>query len=135
MAKPYEPGEIVGGFEVIEAVGLRKYSCGSTIGIYRVRCRFCREESERTSAEMRSRFGCGCTGQTKNLKYIKSMAVSKPAKPEPWMEEGEIYRSWKEMRDRTEGVSILAQLNDVSEKVIEKIIATHQRQEAEASAV
>lgn len=135
MAKPYEPGEIVGGFEVIEAAGRRQYSCGSTIGIYRVRCRFCGSESERTSAEMRSRFGCGCTGQTKNLKYIKKMAASKPAKPEPWMDEGEIYRSWKSMRDRAEGVSILAQLNGVSEKVIEKIIAAKKRQEPSATAV
>lgn len=135
MAKPYEPGEIVGGFQVIGQAGRRPYSTGSTIGIYRVRCRFCGDESKRSSAEMRNRFGCGCTGQTKNLKYIKHMATSKPAKPEPWMDEGEIYRSWKTMRDRTEGVSILAQLNDVPEKLIEKIIDERKRQEAENTAI
>lgn len=135
MAKPYEPGEIVGGFQVIEPAGRRQYSCGSTIGIYRVRCRFCGSESERVSSELRSKYGCGCTGQTKNLKYVKSVAASKSTKSEPWMDEGEIYRSWKSMRDRTEGVSILAQLNGVSAKVIEQIIAAHKRQEAEASAV
>ena len=135
MAKSYEPGTIVGEFEILETAGRRRNGNRTPIVIYHARCRFCGREFNRSAAELRSKYGCGCAAdEPKNGRYISSMTSNKPAKPEPWMDEGEIYRSWKSMRDRTEGVAVLAQLNGVSERVIEEIIAAKKRQERKAEA-
>ncbi|MGM9647131.1 MAG: hypothetical protein ACI3YH_03245 [Eubacteriales bacterium] len=130
MAKRYEPGRIVGDFEVIEWVGRRHYTASAMMGVYRVRCRSCGRECEKSSYDLRSKYGCICMDETKSERYAKRVRVNKERKP--WMDEGLIYRSWKEMTNRAAGVTILAQLNDVPVKMIRRIIADGKRKEETA---
>lgn len=123
MARGYAPGSLIGNFEVIEKTGSYLESNGAREGLYRVRCLRCGEEATMTSTYVRCKKDCGCSKQDKcrsAMKAAKPRLVRK--KPEPWMDEGEIYRSWKESRDRALQYSVLAELNGVSVTVIEEII-------------
>lgn len=127
MALGYNPGEIIGGFQVIEKIGSYLESNGSRQGLYRVRCLTCGEEIDLISTYIRAKKDCGCRKREKcasATRLAKNRSQKRVRKP--WMSEGEIYRAWLEMRDRALGYSILAQLNDVPVKIIVDIIKKRQ---------
>lgn len=131
MARGYKPGETTHGFKVIEQVGSICDGRGRRRGIYLVCCPVCGATVQMDVAQLAYRKDCGCTEREKCKSTSQVNKLHSAKKDQPWMDEGEIYRSWKSMRSRTEGITILAQLNGVSEKVIEAII--RRRKEADPS--
>lgn len=123
MAQGYSPRQIVGGFEIIRKEGSCFSGDGAQKGLYRVRCLSCGKEETLKSWELRYRGDCGCQKQRgKSNEGRPALKGARRTVPTPWMDEGEIYRSWKAAKDRDQAYSILAQLNDVPVKVIAEII-------------
>lgn len=108
----YKPGDVIGGFEIIEQISSTLTYAGDK-GQYKVYCRTCGKCTIMSSPQIRYRRDCGCR-----------QATYKHHKPKytPWMSEEDIYQHWKSLLDKQEGYTILAQLNAVPVGVIEDII-------------
>lgn len=122
MAQGYRPGQVVGGFEIIRQEGSYASGGGNQRGLYRVRCLSCGKEETMKSWEIRYRGDCGCQKQRGKHSVGRPPVIRRRTAPATWMDKGEIYRSWKASKDRDQAISVLAQLNDVPEKVITEII-------------
>lgn len=122
--RSYKNGQIIGSFEIIERMAHTLGSNGAQRGRYRVRCLKCGDVVKLDSKQLQRRSDCGCT--------IKVPLRRGDASPnECWMSDGEIYRSWKAMKNHREGINVLAQLNDVPLSVIEDIIDRESKKEEE----
>lgn len=126
MAKPYEEGRIVGNYEVIRYQGRRVGYNGTYESVYRVRCTSCGKVQDMTSYEMRRPSSCACMQNDLILstKHKRSMVQSNADgnTDKLWMTPGEIWRHYNSLADKSGGVAILAELNDVSEREIRKIL-------------
>lgn len=128
MAKPYTVGQIVGIVEVIAYLGRRTNVRRQYESVYRVRCTSCGKLQDLTSYDMRSKYACECQKTDVNgfaKKYARSRSILAP-KTDPtdrlWMSDEEIRRHYRELANKAEGVTILAELNDVSEAEIRRIL-------------
>lgn len=126
MAKPYEEGRIVGSYEVIRYLGRRVGYNGAYESVYRVRCTSCHKVQDMTSYEMRRPSSCVCMQSTPVRSTERKRSRVQPNADDNadrlWMSPGEIWRHYNELADKSNGVAILAELNDVSEREIRKIL-------------
>lgn len=128
MAKTYEAGRIVGCVEVIGYLGHKLNVKRQYDNIYRVKCIHCGKVQDITTYEMRSKYACECQKVEVNglaRKWARSRAVITPtAAPTDrlWMSDEEIRRHYRGLANKAEGVTILAELNDVSEAEIRAIL-------------
>lgn len=111
----YQNGQRVGAFTIVEYVGNKEFGPGVYQIMYCARCSVCGRETILPSQQIRYRRDCGCNSPLRfGNKYKK--------KRNCWMDEGEIYRSWKCAIDKLAQITILAQLNDVGVTDIKEII-------------
>lgn len=133
--KPYEPGRIVGGFEVIQYLGRHRIPSSSNYAsIYRVRCTSCGRELEVESHRLRCRYLCECKSKLSEDRECAKRRVMRMMRPtvtesERWMTDHEIYRHYSQLADKSTGITILAELNDISERAVKRIL--HEQKEKE----
>lgn len=118
-------GKTIGNFEIIERVASVISVSGRPYGTYSVRCLKCGNNVILATYQMHQRKDCGCTKQS-YFNTISQRMVKVPPKPTAWMTDGEIYREWKQSKDKRQAFKILAQLNDVP---IQSIIDIVKKQE------
>lgn len=119
-------GKIIGSFEIIERVGSIMSISGRPYGTYSVRCLKCGNNIVLTTHQIHQRKDCGCTKLSNIKRAIANRNPIIANKYTTWMSEGEIYRAWKDSKDKRQAFKILAQLNDVPIQSIIDIVQNEQ---------